>query len=85
MTSDLSLAKVYFSVVGEEEERAGRRVEKILNDKKGALRKEIAARMVMRQHPQLKFIHDLTPANASRIEQLLNQIKKEDGEESADL
>lgn len=77
VSADLSLAKIFFSVLGKQEERTARYVGDALNRKRGALRTEIAHRLVMRQHPELKFIHDETPARASRIEMLLKQIKNE--------
>ncbi len=85
VTSDLGLAKLFFSVIGDDENLQSSKIEKLLNMKRGALRKEIASRMVMRQHPQLKFILDLTAANAAHIEQLLGKIRKEDeGSESSE-
>lgn len=85
VSADLSLAKIFFSVIGDDENLQGKLTEKALNAKRGILRKEIAGRMVMRQHPELKFIADHTSANAARIEQLLTQIKNEHkGSESSD-
>lgn len=85
VTPDLSVAKIFFSVIGDNEDLQSKKAEKLLNAKRGALRKEIAGRMVMRQHPELKFIEDHTSANAARIEQLLAQVKKEDkGSESSE-
>ncbi len=85
VSADLSVARVYFSVLGKGEERTALFVGTELNHKRGVLRTEIARRLVMRQHPELKFIHDETPARAARIEMLLKQIQNEprpgDGEE----
>ncbi len=77
VTDDLSLARVYFSVLGKHEERTAQRVAQELTRKRGALRTEIARRLVMRQHPDLKFLHDETPARGARIEMLLKQIQNE--------
>jgi ribosome-binding factor A len=85
VTSDLGLAKVFFSVIGEDEDNLGKKAEKLLNDRRGVLRKEIASRMVMRQHPELRFAVDHTARDAARIEQLLDRIRHEDkGSGSAD-
>ncbi|RQV99576.1 30S ribosome-binding factor RbfA [bacterium] len=86
VSPDLGVAKIYFSVIGDDENRQSKKAEKLLNTKRGILRKEIASRMVMRQHPELKFVADHTSANAARIEQLLDQIKHENkGSEPTDL
>ena len=77
VSADLSTAKVYFSVLGKREERTAQFVQAALTRKRGVLRAEIAKRLVMRQHPDLKFAYDETPARAARIELLLNQIQKE--------
>jgi ribosome-binding factor A len=77
VSSDLGQAKVYFSVIGMREQAIARTLEQDLNRKRGLLRTEIARRLVMRQHPELKFIYDETPARAARIESLLNQIHNE--------
>jgi ribosome-binding factor A len=77
VTKDLSWAKIYFSVLGENEEQQGKIAERVLNEKSGTLRKHIASVMVMRQHPQLRFIYDTTVASAARIESLLKKIADE--------
>lgn len=77
VSPDLGLAKVYFSVLGKHERAAAKDLERKLNNKRGVLRTEIAQRLVMRQHPELKFVFDETPARAARIESLLNQIQNE--------
>jgi ribosome-binding factor A len=77
VSPDLSQARIYFSVLGARENKAAAELEHLLNGKRGVVRTEIARRLVMRQHPELKFIYDETPARAARIETLLNQIQNE--------
>jgi ribosome-binding factor A len=77
VSPDLSQARIFFSVLGKHESRAAAELEHLLNNKRGVVRTEIARRLVMRQHPELKFIYDETPARAARIETLLNQIQNE--------
>ena len=77
VTADLSQARVYFSVLGPHERRSAVELEHELNRKRGAIRSEIARRLIMRQHPEVKFVYDETPARAARIESLLNQIQKD--------
>jgi len=76
VSDDLSYAKIFFSVYGEHEKAAALRIEQLLNAKKGVVRHEIAQRMVMRQHPEIRFIYDETPARAARIEELLKQVRE---------
>jgi ribosome-binding factor A len=86
VSDDLSYARIFFSVYGEHEKASGRDIEQFLNSKKGIVRHEIAGRMVMRQHPEIRFIYDETPARAARIEELLKQVREssppEGGEQS---
>jgi len=86
VSDDLSYAKIFFSVYGENEKTTARHIEQLLNSKKGVVRHEIAGRMVMRQHPEIRFVYDETPARAARIEELLKQVREsnppEDGEQA---
>ena len=63
-TADLSECKIFVSTGVEELERAS-----------GHLRSEIAQRLSLRKTPKLKFIHHKGKENASRVEELLQQIK----------
>jgi ribosome-binding factor A len=73
VTDDLSMAYIYFSVIGEA--ASGKEIERILNKNRGKFRTAIAKRFVMRQHPDVKFHYDETPAKAARIEELLKQVR----------
>jgi ribosome-binding factor A len=84
VTDDLGLAKVYFSVLGEHEEQTALQIQHLLNSKKGVVRHEISQRMVMRQHPEFKFIYDSTPASAARIEALLKQVRESSSGEAGE-
>jgi ribosome-binding factor A len=75
VNDDLSFARVFFSVVGGVEEQTALAVAELLNSRKGVIRHEIAQRLVMRQHPDLRFVHDPTPARVARIEELLRQAR----------
>jgi len=85
VSEDLSFAKVFFSLLGPHEAEMADTVARLMNAKKGVVRHEIAQRMVMRQHPDLRFVYDASPARAARIEELLKQVREqsagEDGEE----
>lgn len=73
VTDDLSMAYVYFSVIGKS--ASGKEIERLLNKNKGKFRTAIAKRFVMRKHPDVRFHYDETPAKAARIEELLKQTR----------
>jgi ribosome-binding factor A len=77
LTDDLKFARIFFSLIGEQEAEKSAVVERLLNSKKGIVRRELAQRLVMRQHPDIRFVHDSTPARAARIEELFKQIHQE--------
>jgi len=76
VSDDLSFAKIFFSVFGGHDRFTAQQVEQFLNSKKGAVRHEIAQRLIMRQHPDVRFIYDETTARAARIEELLKQVRE---------
>lgn len=69
---DMRNANVYFSVLGTDEElqettEALERARKFIN-------MELGERIEMRYTPQLRFVHDETPARAQRIEEILSEV-----------
>lgn len=71
MSPDLKYARVYFSVLGDEQ--AKRDCERGLRRARKHLRGLIADRMELRYVPELRFILDETAERAARIEALLRQ------------
>lgn len=83
LSADLAHAKVYFSLyAGEHEPELAAKARTALEHKRGVLRSEIARKLVMRQHPDLHFFYDETPARAARIETLFKQIEREQNKRS---
>ncbi|NLJ75552.1 MAG: 30S ribosome-binding factor RbfA [Firmicutes bacterium] len=83
VSRDLSFAKIYFSVLGDEKEReltlAG------LNRATGFIRSELAKRIRVRHTPEISFHYDPSLVQGARINALLkdlNPSKEEGGEES---
>lgn len=68
---DLSSAKVYVSVMGNEDPDG---VVEALEKAKGHVRSEIASRMHIRRSPELFFVHDDNAAYAAHINELLNKL-----------
>ena len=77
VSPDLHFARVYISGLKEEETRA---IVDRLQDLRGRVRKFLGARIRLRYTPELDFQYDETTMRASRIEEILMQVKREDGE-----
>ncbi len=75
VSGDLSLAKVYITTLGNEEERKNTLIG--LEKAAGFLRSEIGKRIQLRITPELSFEFDDSIAYGSHIEELLGQIKRE--------
>ncbi|PLT31651.1 30S ribosome-binding factor RbfA [Peribacillus deserti] len=76
VTGDLQQAKVYISVLGDEEQRQN--TLKGLAKAKGFIRSEIGQRIRLRKTPEIFFEFDESVDYGNRIENLLTQINKEE-------
>ncbi len=75
VSSDLRVARIYFSVFG-----GNNRVEKAAKGFKsshGFIKKQLAAQLGLRYMPELKFIHDTSFDRGARIDLLLKSIAKD--------
>ena len=76
MTDDLKHAKVFFSVVGDEEARkkslAG------LNSAAGFIRREVGRRLQLRYAPEILFRLDSAPERAQRLAELLHSTHEDE-------
>lgn len=75
-TNDLSLAKVYFTVLGNDKERQD--TFKGLEKATGFLKSELGQRMRLRIIPELQFEYDESIEYGNRIEQLIQGLHKQD-------
>ncbi len=75
MTSDLKIARVYFSVI--EGVQDWHKTLKGLNSAKGYIRRELGKEVILKTIPQIEFIHDDTFEEMDRIQSLLNKVKVE--------
>lgn len=82
VSNDISHARIYVSVMGNEEDRA--KVEKALQGARGYLRSEIGSRISLRRVPELTFKIDRSIEHGVHIASLLNQLKKEEKPVSTD-
>ena len=83
VSPDLHVARVSFSVLGDDKRVV--EAEEALEHAKGYLRKLVGKRVILRYTPALEFVYDDSIAYGARIEQTLEEIKKEkDGNVSGD-
>ena len=74
VTPDLSLARVYVSVLetGEVRERALA----ALRSATGFVRHQLAPRLDLREIPELRFLHDASIERGARVEELLRKLER---------
>ncbi|MDF2694392.1 MAG: Ribosome-binding factor [Labilithrix sp.] len=81
ISADLRLAKVYFRIATTSEgaalEARRKEAETALERASGRLRKAVTARLGLRVAPELRFVYDEGQDARSRIEQLLDEVKRE--------
>lgn len=76
VTGDLSLARVYWTVIGDAAERT--KTAKALARAVPFLRRLLSQRLTLRRTPELVFQFDESVAAQDRIEQILQEIHAED-------
>jgi ribosome-binding factor A len=73
VTSDLQLARVYYTALGDE--KAQKSTARALERAVPFLRRQIGSRLRLKRVAELDFIYDESIAGQDRIEQLLNEIR----------
>lgn len=76
VTGDLQHASVFYTVLGDEKERASSA--EALRAATGMLRGEVGRKLSARLVPTLEFIPDGIPENAGHIEELLREARERD-------
>lgn len=74
LTQDLRHAKVFFSVLGKEEEY--KKTREALDSALGFIRRLIAQRIRLRLVPEISFQEDRSAEYSIRIQEALNEIKE---------
>lgn len=82
LSRDRKSAVVFFSVLGTRAQRES--TEKSLPRVAPFLRHQLRERLSLRVIPKITFEYDHTPERAQRIEKILSDIEREQGNESAD-
>jgi len=75
VTADLSLARVYWTVLGETKEK--RETAKALNRTVPYLRHLLSQRLTLRRAPEIKFQYDESVAAQDRIERIIQDLHSE--------
>jgi ribosome-binding factor A len=79
VTGDLQQAKVYISVLGDDDQRQDTLIG--LAKAKGFIRSEIGRRIRLRKTPELFFEFDESIVYGNRIENLIHELNKKDSDE----
>lgn len=80
VTDDLQSAKVFVRrELGAPGEGDARELVKGLTAASGRLRREVAQLLALRYAPTLRFFYDDAPDAMTRVEELLREIKRDDG------
>lgn len=81
VTGDLQHASVFYTVLGDDEARAGSAL--ALESAKGLIRSEVGKQTGIRLTPTLEFIADAVPETAEHLEQALRDAAQRDAEVAA--
>ena len=76
VTADLSLARIYWTILGDAAER--KKTAKALERAAPYVRHLLSERLTLRRSPEVKFIFDESVAAQDRIEQIIQEIHAED-------
>lgn len=74
VTQDLSFARVYVTVLGDEAARA--QALETLARASGFVRREIGGRLDLREVPEIRFVYDDSLDRGHRVEDLLRRLEK---------
>jgi ribosome-binding factor A len=76
LSQDLRYAKIFFSVLGKEEEH--KKTKEALDSALGFIRRLLAQRIRLMFAPEIIFREDRSSEYSVRIEEVLNEIKEQD-------
>ncbi|MCL2390639.1 MAG: 30S ribosome-binding factor RbfA [Endomicrobia bacterium] len=77
LTDDLQTCRIYYSVFGTDEDK--KNAASILEKNTKEVRHQLALRLNLRRTPTITFTYDDTNETASKVFDILEKIKKEDG------
>ena len=76
MTPDLSLARVYWTSMGDAAQR--KQTAKALSRAASFVRHLLSSRLTLRRSPEVQFLFDQSVAAQDRVEQILLELKREE-------
>jgi ribosome-binding factor A len=76
VTPDLSLARVYWTTMGDAKQRKD--TAKALSRAAAYVRHLLSSRMSLRRSPEVTFLFDQSVAAQDRVEQILHELKQEE-------
>jgi ribosome-binding factor A len=76
VTPDLSLARVYWTILGNDEER--KKTTKALQRAASFVRRVLAGRVTLRRVPEVVFQYDEGLANHQRVEEILHELHEQE-------
>src|ERR671919_2224445 len=76
VTSDLSLARIYWTLMGDQAER--KKTQKALVRAASYVRHLLSTRMSLRRSPEVVFTFDQAVTAQDRVEQILQELKQEE-------
>jgi ribosome-binding factor A len=79
VSGDMAVAKVHYSVMGDENERA--ETHKGLVSARAFMRKTIGRELKLRKAPELRFVYDDSLDRSIAIEEALKEARRSDGNE----
>ena len=82
VAADYESANVYYSVLGEEDDKASSKAG--LDSAKSFLRKTIGRALKLKNVPELRFVYDDTLDRSLAIEERLKEIHEDDGDRTKD-
>ncbi len=78
LSKDLSIAKIFYSVLGDEADRT--RAQHMLEHAGGFIQRQVGRVLQLRRVPHLRFIYDDSIAEAARLEDLIRLARARDRE-----
>jgi ribosome-binding factor A len=78
VTRDLSIAKVYVTFVGRDDDKQCEEAALALNNAAGYLRSLLAKELNIRTTPKLQFFYDKTPIRGQELSSLIDRALAED-------
>lgn len=78
VTNDLSLAKVYYTYMGDYEKE---QITRELKNASSFLRTELAKRIDLRNTPELRFVYDESTEYGEHIDEIIEEINNESEKE----